>query len=381
MTTFAPDWFAAPPFERLFGALGRDKVFLVGGAVRNTLMGRQPGDFDLATPLSPQEVTSLAEAAGLRVIPTGIDHGTVTVIAKGETFEVTTFRADVETDGRRAKVAFGGSLETDAQRRDFTMNAIYADSDGHLIDPVGGMADLAQRRVRFIGDPGRRIAEDYLRILRFFRFTADVSGPEAGIDAEGLAACAEGAEGIETLSAERITVELSKLLRVDNPAPAFGAMVQSGVAGRCLPGAEAAPFAMLVHVEAEAGVAGSWLRRLKATGGEVDRLRLSKKDARHLSRLEELVNAEMSLSEIAYREGAGIATDIALLRASATGAPPVSGTFDQIAAAAEERFPVAAADLMPGLSGPALGAELARLEERWIASGFALSREELMTAR
>ena len=168
---------AHPPLRRVLAALAPARALIVGGAVRNGLLGEAVEDIDIATDALPERVIALAGAAGLRTVPTGIAHGTVTVIADGEGFEVTTFRRDVATDGRRAVVAFSDRIEDDAARRDFTMNALYADTEGRVIDPVGGLPDLAARRLRFVGDPDRRIAEDYLRILRFFRFHAHHGRP------------------------------------------------------------------------------------------------------------------------------------------------------------------------------------------------------------
>ncbi|MEO0762949.1 MAG: CCA tRNA nucleotidyltransferase, partial [Pseudomonadota bacterium] len=240
------------------------RALAVGGAVRDGLMGRDVGDIDLATPLRPEAVVAALEAAGLKAIPTGIDHGTVTAVAEGAAFEITTFRADVETDGRRAVVRFAEDLAADAGRRDFTINALYATADGRVIDPLGGLPDLDARRLRFIGDPAERIREDYLRILRFFRFTAWLDTD--GIDAEGLAAAAAHAEGIERLARERVGHEMRRLLAAPDPAPAVAAMAACGVLMRCLPGAEPAGLAPLVHLEAAAGRAPDWRLRLAALG-------------------------------------------------------------------------------------------------------------------
>ncbi len=378
MTRITDDWLTAPPLKRLFSAFGTHEVYLVGGVVRNSLLGREPSDFDLATPLPPHDVTALAEAAGLRVIPTGIDHGTVTVLAENVPFEVTTFRSDVNTDGRHAEVAFGATLEEDAQRRDFTMNAVYAARDGTLIDPTGGIADLEARRVRFIGDAAERIKEDYLRILRFFRFHADVAGQEAGIDPDGLAACADGAEGLERLSSERVTEELRKLLLTPNPSPAFAAMVQSGVAGRVLPGSGAGQLSVIIHLEDALGLAPGFVRRLYATGGDTDELRLSKADRTALDRLSDHLSTNTRAEVAAYRHGETAGQDVLLHGAVALNEVPSVAALDDLRAAASAVFPVSASDLMPALEGVALGQALKAMEERWVASGFTLSREDLM---
>jgi poly(A) polymerase len=188
------EWLRSAHLRAVLDALDNG-AFFVGGCVRNTLLGQPVADIDITTPIEPDEVARRLEAAGLRAVPTGIEHGTVMAVSGGEGFEITTFRADVATDGRRATVRFSTDIAEDAARRDFTMNAIYADAEGEIIDPLGGLPDLEARRVRFIGDPHDRIREDYLRILRFFRFTAWY-GAE-GIEPEGLAACTELADGIE----------------------------------------------------------------------------------------------------------------------------------------------------------------------------------------
>jgi poly(A) polymerase len=361
-------------------AAGGARAWFVGGCVRDGLLGIEVGDIDITTDANPARVTELAEAAGLRAVPTGVEHGTVTVVAGHRPHEVTTLRRDVSTDGRRATVAFTDRLEEDAARRDFTMNALYATAGGEVLDPTGeGLGDLAARRVRFIGDPHGRIAEDYLRILRFFRFHAWYAG-EAGLDAEGLAACAEMAEGLERLSRERVGAEMLKLLAAPDPAPVVAAMAASGVLGHILPGAEARVLSVLTGLEGDVPL--DPIRRLAALGGQdvADRLRLSRVQAKRLARLRGAMGETMAAGELGYRLGLEGARDALLLRASLFEAPPVPEELTAAARGAEARFPLRAADL-EGLTGPALGAELARLERLWIGSGFALTKPELLAAR
>ena len=235
-------WLTRPETQALCAALegaGYHALF-VGGCVRDGIIGRAVTDIDIATDARPEQVMQITKAAGMKPIPTGIDHGTVTVVSGGIPHEVTTFRRDVETDGRRARVAFSKRVEEDALRRDFTMNALYADARGAVLDPLGtGLADLRARRVRFIGDPHDRIAEDYLRILRFFRFHAHYADRLGGLDPDGLAACAEMADGLAQLSRERVGAEMVKLLAAPDPGQSVAAMVQAGVLARVLPGADA----------------------------------------------------------------------------------------------------------------------------------------------
>ena len=354
------------------------QAWFVGGGVRNALLGREVADVDRATDARPEEVIALAEGAGLRAVPTGIDHGTVTVIAEGRPFEITTFRHDVETDGRHARVAFSDRMEDDAARRDFTMNALYAGIDGRVVDPVGGLTDLRARRVRFIGDPAARIREDYLRILRFFRFHAVYGDAAGGIDAEGLAASAAHQEGIERLSKERIGAEMLKLLAAPDPAPALASMQAAGILARVLPGAEASSLSLLGHFEADASP--DPIRRLATLGGEdvAARLRLSRAQAKRLGALREAALGDDPPVVLGYRLGARDGRDAALIRAALTGQPPPESMGADVARGAGQTFPIAAADLMPRLTGKALGDRLKELEDQWVASGFRLTRADLL---
>ncbi|RKF13355.1 CCA tRNA nucleotidyltransferase [Roseovarius spongiae] len=374
------DWLRAPHLQAVFALIdkGGHSAYLVGGAVRDAVLGRRVGDLDLATDATPQKVTALAKAAGIRCVPTGLDHGTVTLVIEGVPHEITTFRRDEETFGRHARVAFTTDMAEDARRRDFTMNALYADADGRVIDPLGGLPDALAGRVRFVEDAERRICEDYLRILRFFRFTAWFA--RDGIDAEGLAACAAHQDGLEKIAAERVGAEMTKLLAAPDPAPSVAAMRQSGVLARILPGADDRALAALVHHEGEAGVAPDWRRRLAALGGEgvAERLRLSNANARRLAVLREGVEAADGPGALGYRHGSDLALDILLLRAALLEAPLPAEALHEAARGARSQFPLSATDLMPALSGPALGAALRTLEDRWIASGFKLGRDELM---
>ncbi|MCV6596149.1 MAG: CCA tRNA nucleotidyltransferase [Mangrovicoccus sp.] len=356
------------------------QALFVGGCVRNGLLGAPVSDLDISTDARPERVMELAKAAGLKPLPTGIDHGTVTVLANGRPYEITTFRRDVASDGRRAVVAFADRVEEDAARRDFTMNALYADPCGQVLDPLGGMADLRARHLRFIGDPDQRIAEDYLRILRFFRFTAWYGDPGLGIDAEGLAACAAGTDGLAHVSAERLGHEMRRLAAAPDPVPALAAMQASGVLGAVLPGAEAQALGPLVDLEETYGLAPQALRRLALLGGQdmAQRLRLSRAEARQMDLLRDCAAQMRGAAELAFRHGAQLAWDALVIRAAMTGTPLASDVVAQIAQGAAAEFPIKAADLMPALTGPALGKMLERLKADWIASGFALSRQELL---
>jgi poly(A) polymerase len=382
MTRIDAPWITAPASRRVVSALtgAGHGAWFVGGCVRNALLGMPVADVDIATDAPPERVVRLAEAAGLHVVPTGIDHGTVTVVADGVPFEVTTFRRDIETDGRRATVAFGTDLSEDAHRRDFTMNALYATPEGDIVDPVGGLPDLRARRLRFIGRPEDRIHEDYLRILRFFRFHAWYADTAQGFDPDALAAIAATLDGLDRLSRERVGAEMLKLLAAPDPAPEVAVMDRLGVLARALPGADATALAPLIHFEGEVGLAPDALRRLAALGGHdpSDDLRLSKADGRRRAAIREAALGGMGAAEAAWRHDAATARDIVALRAAFTATPPPPDTEATIARGAAARFPVRAGDLMPAFEGPALGGELARLESAWIASDFTMDRAALL---
>lgn len=372
------DWLTRPATQAVCAALigAGHRALFVGGAVRNALLGQPVGDVDIATDALPVQVIEAVERAGLRAVPTGIDHGTVTVVSDSIPHEVTTFRRDVETDGRHAVVTFTDNIAADAARRDFTMNALYATPDGEVIDPLGGLPDLMAKYVRFVGDPTARIGEDHLRILRFFRFHAWYGGD--GLDPEGLAACAAGAEGIDALSRERIGAEMRKLLSAADPAPAVSSMAQAGILSRVLPGADPRALAPLIHLE-PAGP--DWLRRLAALGGEdaETRLRLSRAEAKDLAALRQAVGDTDSPAVLGWKLGAARGADAVLLRAALLETPLPDGWQQDIERGAAASFPVTAADLMPDLQGPALGARLKELEAEWLLSNLWKTREDLLS--
>ncbi|QFT97956.1 CCA-adding enzyme [Roseovarius sp. THAF8] len=380
--TLTGDWIDAGETQdvcRMLEAAGH-RALLVGGCVRNALMGVAVNDIDISTDARPNAVVALAEAAGMKPVPTGIEHGTVTVVCRGVPFEVTTFRKDVETDGRRAVVAFADDVESDARRRDFTVNALYATRKGEVIDPLGGLPDIAARRIRFIDDAETRIREDYLRILRFFRFHVAYGDPAGGLDPDGLAACAALADGIDGLSKERIGGEMVKLLAARDPAPSVAAMRQAGVLTRVLPGSDDRALAPLVHLEEMHGFDPDAMRRLAALGGDnpADALRLSRKDARRLEGLRNEAAGPQPPEALGYHYGAETARDIVLLRAALFELPVPRHAFAAAELGANAVFPINAQDLMPALEGPALGKALKELEDAWIASGFALDRQALL---
>jgi poly(A) polymerase len=384
-------WLDEPPLRALLAVLDRDgeEARVVGGAVRNTLLGLPHGDIDIATTALPQEVIHRATAAGFKAVPTGVDHGTVTIVIAGRPFEVTTLREDVETFGRHATVRFGRDWRRDAERRDFTMNALTLSRDGTVHDYVGGLSDLAQRRLRFIGDAATRIREDYLRILRFFRFHAWYG--EGAPDAAGLHAAIAQRAGLERLSRERVRMELMKLLVAPGAVAALTVMAEAGLIGMVLGGvAYLAGFASLAKLEAARGLAPDWTRRLGALGAWIaedaerlsQRLRLSNVERDRLAamatqwRRVSPAMGETAARELIYRIGPDYFCARVLIAWARSGASARDPAWHDLATLPERwtapAFPLRAAHFLArGVEkGPALGAALAAAEEAWIKAGF-----------
>jgi poly(A) polymerase len=380
-------FIARPDLQRLLDVLDGEgeAARVVGGAVRNALLGLQPGDIDVATTALPREVTRRARAAGLKTVPTGIEHGTVTVIVEGTPFEVTTLREDVDTDGRRATVVFGRDFSHDARRRDFTMNALLADRDGVVTDHVGGLADLAAQRVRFIGDPGTRIREDYLRILRLFRFHADYgAGP---LDGPAVEAAVRLRGGLERLSRERIGAEFAKLLVSRRAAETVAEVAEAGFADRILAGvADTRAFARHLDAFPAADPASRLAALAVRTADDAprlrERLRLSNAQTLHLERVGRALEAlhatmpapdQSLLRRLAYRLGAEAARDglaIAAARAGIDPRLPVAAAQAALDAASRQP-PFGGARLAARgvAAGPAMGAILGRATETWLDAG------------
>jgi poly(A) polymerase len=387
----AAAWLTQGSPARLLAVLGSDgeEARIVGGAVRNALLNEKIGEIDFATTAVPDEVIRRVTAAGFKAVPTGIEHGTVTVVIGGVPFEVTTLRVDVETFGRKANVRFGRDWKTDAERRDFTINALSATADGTIYDYVGGLTDIEARRVRFIGDPASRIAEDYLRILRFFRFHAAYG--QGSPDAAGLHACIAGRDGLTQLSRERIRMELLKLLVAGGATPALTAMSDAGLLVSLLAGVPLlANFAKMVALETALGLPPDPIRRLGALNVVVSedaerlgqRLRLFNVEQDRLSSMADAwsrvspIAGEKAARALLYRLGPDRFLDRVLLAWTRSGAGPDDGTWRKVATLPQRwrapSFPLKAADFIArGVEkGPALGAALRAAEEAWIAADF-----------
>ncbi|MFT2212245.1 CCA tRNA nucleotidyltransferase [Rhizobium giardinii] len=409
MTSVAAEpWFSAPALTRVFNLLNADggEARVVGGAVRNSLMGLPVADIDMATTLLPDEVVARAKKAGIKSVPTGIDHGTVTLVIEGAPFEVTTLRRDVETDGRRAEVAFGSDWKVDAERRDLTINALYANAKGEVIDLVGGLPDIEKRHVRFIGNAAERVAEDYLRVLRFFRFFAHYGSGRP--DADGLRACAQARSKLGTLSAERVWSEMKKLLSARDPGRALLWMRQAGVLSEILPesekwGIDAIPA--LVAAEQAFGWQPEPLLRLAAIvppdverlEAMAKRLRLSKTEAAFFSawakapRLPAVI-ADTAFARLLYRHGShGLDTSLKLALAASrqksendpaqlaeTGR--LWGLLGKTENWQKPVFPLTGADVLAAgiAAGPRVGEVLGMLEDQWVEGNFNADRATLV---
>jgi tRNA nucleotidyltransferase/poly(A) polymerase len=396
-------WLKSPPTRRVLDLLnqGGEEARVVGGAVRNALLGIPLGDVDIATTALPAEVIRRAKAAGIKTVPTGIDHGTVTLVVDAQPFEITTLRQDAETFGRKARVAFGRDWVVDAQRRDFTINGLSVDARGVVHDDVGGLDDIAARRVRFIGDPDRRIAEDYLRILRFFRIHAAFGSGEP--DRQGTLACIRARAGLATLSAERVRVEILKLMVADGVAGALSAMGDGGLLLSLFGGiAYAGALAGMIAAERALELKPDPIRRLAALAVAVTedakrlslRLRLSNAETRTLDsmghrwwRLATTMD-EATARRRLYRLGADRYRDrlmLAWARSGDAGSPDQAGSPRWIELATLPRrwsapkFPLKAADFTArGVAeGPVLGHVLTLAEDAWLAAQFPLDQEAL----
>ena len=378
----AAEWRERPGLRRIVAALAADggAVKIVGGAVRDTLLGLAVTDIDLATPLLPQEVTRRLEAADIKVIPTGIAHGTVTAIASGDHHEITTLRRDVETDGRRATIAFADDWRDDAARRDFTINALYADADtGEIDDWFDGLADLKAGRVAFIGDAATRIAEDHLRILRFYRFAARFG--RGDLDAVSHAAVVTARQSLKSLSRERIADELLKILSLPEPRGIVDQMAADGIFEVVLP--ELAPdfsrvLSELTENERQAGVIPSPLRRLSAllpadaaiAEQVAARLRLSTRQRKHLAALggSRADNAR-PVRQLAHTIGVDAARDVHLL---ANDTASAKAAVAALSGWTVPEMPLKGGDIVA--RGIAVGPEVARIlkavEAEWVAEDF-----------
>ncbi|WP_375415103.1 CCA tRNA nucleotidyltransferase [uncultured Bradyrhizobium sp.] len=392
-------WLSSGPAMRVLELLNGDgeEARVVGGAVRNALLRIPAGDIDIATTALPEEVVRRSKVVGIKSVPTGIGHGTVTLVVDGQPFEITTLRQDIETFGRKAKVAFGRDWVGDAQRRDFTINGLSVSSDGTVHDYVGGLQDIAARRVRFIGYPDRRIAEDYLRILRFFRMHAAFGAGHP--DHVGYLACIRGRAGLATLSAERVRMEILKLVVAKGAVDAVVAMEDGGLLLSILGGvAYRGPFANMIAAERDLGQKPNATLRLGALGVATTedarrlaiRLRLTNGETKALDsmghRWWRLAGMDQATARRRlYRLGAARYRDRLMLAWARAGVDADPAPWRELATLPERwsapKFPLKAADFVArGISqGPALGHVLTLAEDAWLAADFPL-QESALTA-
>jgi len=403
------EWLKRDGVQQVFALLGgdEDKIKAVGGIVRNTLLGDTSGDVDFATVHEPKDVMQLALANGIKAIPTGLEHGTITLLVGGETYEVTTLRQDVKTDGRHAEVEFGTDWFEDAMRRDFTMNALYAGPTGELLDPLSGLEDCLNKNVRFIGDPKKRIKEDYLRILRFYRFFAYYGSGRP--DADGLRATVGLKSGLDQLSVERVWQELKKLLSAPDPSRALLWMRTTGVLASILPEGEKWGIDA-IHGVVAADAELNWpadpmlrlcsilppnpermvelSKRLKLSNAERDQLQqwamvdgvssdMSDTDAKKLLYWGNVgaIEIAVKLSLANMRQKAGESIE------AAEKAAGYARLLTAVQSWQKPKFPLQGQDLIDqGVeAGPKLGEALKAMEIAWVDSGFALTREKLLS--
>jgi poly(A) polymerase len=393
-TTLDAAWLREGAVARLLTLLNRDgeEARVVGGAVRNRLLKLPVAEIDVATTALPEEVMRRVRAAGGKAVPTGIEHGTVTAIVDHRPVEITTLREDVETFGRKARVVFGRDWKADAERRDFTINALSATPDGVVHDYVGGLADIAAHRLRFIGEPQRRIEEDYLRILRFFRFHAHFG--KGAPDPAGVHACILGRSGLETLSRERVRMEMLKLLLAARATPTLAVMAETGLLGLVLGGvAHLASFGNMIKLEAALGLKADSVRRLGALAVWVeedaerltDRLRLSNAESERLLALEGWWRIApqpdaKAARALLYQLGSASFGDRVLVAWSRSDGGVADAAWHQLASLPQRWpapvFPLKAADFMSlGIAaGPPLGAAMRAAEAAWVAADFPADR-------
>ena len=402
LTPLSHPWLTDPDNVAVINALGESRARFVGGCVRNALWNYDVADIDIATQLEPGAVIDALKAAGIKSVPTGVDHGTVTAVVEGRPIEITSLRKDVATDGRRAVVAFTQDWAQDAQRRDFTVNALYADLNGTIYDPTGqGLADAKARKFRFVGTAQDRVTEDYLRILRYFRFIAWYGG-DSKLDAEALAACRTGIKGLKSLSAERVWSEIKKTLSAPDPGRALQIMLTNDVLEAVLPEASnvegLTKFVALERREALRPV--DPLLRIMAMGARnplpmallTKRMKMSKAETARLrdwaddgTSFDPGADERAKLAAI-YKTGKRLAMDRCLMRATGESDPVLSSKWMSLVDLAlgwtPPVFPLGGKDLAAAgvAPGPAMGKKLDALKALWVRSGFTADKQKLLMA-
>ena len=370
---------SAQKLSKLYKNFGYQVLF-VGGCVRNTILKKPVTDIDLATDAQPEEIIKIAKENNIRFVPTGLVHGTITLIIDNTHYQITTFRTDFDHDGRYAKVEFTESLLLDASRRDLTINALYCNHVGEVIDPLNGLDDIKKQKIKFIGNPNERIKEDNLRILRFFRFQAIYGNKNLEIDSIALEACHNHKSKLAALSKERITSELRKILSAPNPLEVMIKMNETGVLNELFQNVSIDSLEAYLKTEEKFKININWLGRLLSlqVTQEEERLKLTRCEFKFLKQTKSAIENQINVLEFSYYNGVENGKIYANLQNFRHNIILSKNLLNQINSLATKKFPITAKDLMPEVSGKKLGEALRSLEDRWIKSNFTLSKKELL---
>ena len=380
-------WNSDSPLKTLIHSLESSGgvAYLVGGCVRNTILGRPFTDIDIATDLLPEQVVKISKKEGYKVIQTGLSYGTVTIVNAGRKFEVTTFRSDIKTYGRKASVKFTADIKLDAMRRDFTMNSIYMNISGEIIDPLGSLDDLLEKKIKFIGNPSERIEEDNLRILRFFRFLAEFNKGRSDIDQDTMEALYKYKKEVKSLSRERIWMELKRILSVPEPQHIFSIMIEKGILDEVFPPIEIEGLSKVITAEKKYSVSPSHLVRLFSLNKSIGKkwahyVSLTSNEAKILEFIKESLVHYKDLKTVAYKFGRVVAEGWLLNYDDGFSEMIPSKISEIIDNGCNTFFPVSGVDLLEEMEeGPELGRQMEWLEDLWIKSGFTMGKKELLS--
>ena len=370
---------SAQKLSKLYKNFGYQVLF-VGGCVRNTILKMPVTDIDLATDAQPEEIIKIAKENNIRFVPTGLAHGTITLIIDNKNYQITTFRTDFDHDGRYAKVEFTESLLLDASRRDLTINALYCNHVGEVIDPLNGLDDIKKQKIKFIGNPNERIKEDNLRILRFFRFQAIYGNKNLEIDSIALEACHNHKSKLAALSKERITSELRKILSAPNPLEVIIKMNETGVLNELFQKVSIDSLEAYLKTEEKFKININWLGRLLSlqVTQEEESLKLTRCEFKFLKQTKSAIENQIHVLEFSYYNGVENGKIYSILQNFRHNIILSKNLLNQINSLATKKFPITAKDLMPEINGKKLGKALRSLEDRWIKSNFTLSKKELL---
>ena len=373
---------SAQKLSKLYKSFGYQVLF-VGGCVRNTILKMPVTDIDLATDAQPEEIIKIAKENNIRFVPTGLAHGTITLIIDNKNYQITTFRTDFDHDGRYAKVEFTESLLLDASRRDLTINALYCNHVGEVIDPLNGLDDIKKQKIKFIGNPNERIKEDNLRILRFFRFQAIYGNKNLEIDSIALEACHNHKSKLAALSKERITSELRKILSAPNPLEVIIKMNETGVLNELFQNVSIDSLEAYLKTEEKFKININWLGRLLSlqVTQEEESLKLTRCEFKFLKQTKSAIENQIHVLEFSYYNGVENGKIYSILQNFRHNIILSKNLLNQINSLATKKFPITAKDLMPEIRGKKLGEALRSLEDRWIKSNFTLSKKDLLAEK